>query len=134
VGVLPFAFEHLSDGGATLRGFFESMKTDIREKTVVWIVTRREDKTIRKRDGSPYLDEDGEPLTLGVYHIQGVFSEEVHAVAACRDASYLVGSLAINLALPHAAVEWVGSYFPLRLTPTPTPVPFWRELVQVEQV
>lgn len=130
MGVLPFAFEHLSDGGAALREFFETMETDIREKSVVWVVTRREDRDFRRRDGSPYLDEDGEPLKVGVYHIQGLFSEEDNAVAACRDASYLVGALPINVSLPHDAVEWEGSYFPLRVEDfAPAPVPFWRALL-----
>lgn len=129
MGVLPFATEHLSDGGAALREFFETMKTDIRLKAVVWIVTRREDREFRRRDGSPYLNEDGEPLKVGVYHIQGAFSEEIHAVAACRDPSYLVGSLPLNVSLPHNAVEWVGSYFPLRVEDT-APAPFWLAMLQ----
>lgn len=131
MGVLPFASEHLSDGGAALREFFETMDTDIRKKSVVWVVTRREDRDFRRRDGSPYLDEDGKPLKVGIYHIQGLFSEETHAVAACRDVSYLIGALPLNVSLPHDAVEWEGSYFPLRLAP---PVPFWRELAPVGQV
>lgn len=126
MGLIPFALEDFTDdGGAAVREFLANMETDIREKSVVWVSTRREDRTLRKRDGSPYLNEDGQPLTVGVYHIQGVFTEEGHAVAACRDPSYMVGALALNYSLPHAAVEWVGAYFPLA-PPASAPVPFWK--------
>lgn len=99
------------------------MLTNIQGKSVVWVATRREDRKLLRRDGSPYLDEDGAPLAVGVYHIQGIFTEEGHAVAACRDPSYMVGALPLNYSLPHESIEWTGAYFPLKL-----PVPFWREL------
>lgn len=128
MGLIPFAREDFEDdGGAAVRDFLSLMKTDIREKSVVWVTTRREDRPVRKRDGSPYLDEDGEPLTVGVYHIQGVFSEEANAAAACRDPSYMVGALPLNYSLPHAAIEWQGAYFPLAER-EPAGVPFWKQL------
>lgn len=131
--IVTFSLEDfVDDGGASVRAFLEAMETDIRNLSVVWVATRREDKKILKRDGSPYLDEDGRPLAVGIYHIQGVFTEERHAVAACRDPDYLIGELTLNLSLPHEAVEWVGAYFPLRrrplLPPATAGVPFWRQL------
>jgi hypothetical protein len=124
VGFIPYTLEELEDdGGESLRKFLSLMETDIRDKSVVWVATRREDRKLCRRDGTPYLDEDGAPLTVGAYHIQGIFTEEGHAVAACRDPSYMVGALPLNYTLPHDAIEWVGAYFPLRLN-----VPFWRTL------
>jgi hypothetical protein len=134
VGLIPFALSDFTDdGGAAVREFLAEMETDIREKSVVWVATRREDRTLYKRDGvTAYLNEDGEPLTVGVYHIQGVFTEEGHAVAACRDASYMVGALPLNYSLPHAAVEWLGAYFPLAVKPAA--VPFWKVYEQAATV
>lgn len=121
MGLIPFPLEDAEDdGGASLREFY-AMNTNLEGKSAIWVSTRREDRKIFRRDGSPYLDEDGEPLTVGVYHIQGVFTEEKLAVTACRDPSYMVGSLPLNLSLPHAPVEWSGAYFPLRREPPQLP-------------
>jgi hypothetical protein len=54
----------------------------------------------------------GQTCKRSRYYLQGVFTEEVLAVEACSDASYFVGPLPINSALPHEMVEWRGLYFP----------------------
>lgn len=49
-----------------------------------------------------------------VWDMQGVFLDEASAVAACRDATYFVGPMAVGVSLPHeTAASWVGAYFPL---------------------
>lgn len=121
MGLTPSLDTILPDATGEEGRKFYAMRTDIREKAVVWITTRRADVPFLKRDGSPYLDEDGEPLTVGIYHIQGVFTEENLSVAACRDATYLVGPLPLNLALPHDPVPWPGAYFPLKAVESTKP-------------
>lgn len=52
---------------------------------------------------------DGEP-----WDIQGVFSTEEKAVAACRTPDYFVGPLTLDAELPHEVVpDWPGSYYPM---------------------
>lgn len=113
------------------------MLTNIQGKSLVWVVTRREDRELKRpSDGRPYTGEDGQPLRVGVYHIQGIFSDETKAVAACRDETYLVGPLPLNLSLPHDPVIWFGAYFPLG-TAEPgddSTRPFWHALLQTRTV
>lgn len=63
------------------------------------------------------LDLQAQGIDLGLtrsrYYIQGLFSEEALAIEAAIDASYFVGPLPMNSALPHHTVEWNGLYFPL---------------------
>lgn len=76
------------------------MKLDVRKHDTVWIVMRRE---------NPHS-----------YHIQGVAvatedcgAEEI-AVGMCRDATYFIGPLSVNVSYPEKAFEWKGCYFPLK--------------------
>lgn len=69
-----------------------------RDTGFCWIVGRREPKPDGPSD----------------WYIQGVADREDVAVEMCMDDTYFIGPLPINTALPHARIEWVGSYFPLR--------------------
>jgi hypothetical protein len=47
------------------------------------------------------------------WDIQGVFSSEEKAVAACRHANYFVGPMPLDADLPDALQpEWPGAYYP----------------------
>lgn len=49
----------------------------------------------------------------GNWDIQGVFSSEAKAVAACRTDAYFVGPLTLDAELPHELQrDWPGSYYP----------------------
>ena len=74
------------------------VQTDVRLKTEVWFVGRRE------------LQADGP----SIYHIQGIATDEVIAIAMCRDDTYFIGPLPVNVALPHERCEWPDMYFPLK--------------------
>lgn len=111
----------------------DDMDTDIREKTEVWFVGRRE-STIRRwtikaiklsvedvRDLLKALDERSDmelrdievEVEVGVYHIQGIATSEEVAVEMCRDLGYFIGPIPVNLALPHERCEWPEMYFPI---------------------
>lgn len=47
------------------------------------------------------------------WELQGVFTTQEAATAACRDATYFVGPVAVDQPLPHDRVEWTGAYYPL---------------------
>lgn len=47
------------------------------------------------------------------WDIQGVFSSEALAVAACRSAEYFIGPLALDVALPDESSPWPRAYWPL---------------------
>lgn len=92
------------------------MKLDIRDATEAWIVMRR-------------ADPPEEPTSDGLarYHIQGIAvgtdeqtAEEI-AVAMCRDETYLIGPMPVNVSLPHNRIEWPGLYFPLKETDVSAP-------------
>ena len=96
------------------------MELDIRTKTEVWFVGRRgqtaEILVSKNRDGT--LRESESVLTI--YHIQGLAagadsreSEQI-AISMCRDETYFIGPLPVNLAFPHERCEWPGMYFPLK--------------------
>lgn len=74
----------------------------------VWICARIENTGIRP------VDWLRKKLKVRRWHIQGVFDSEQKACAACADEWYFVGSLPLNVALPHVATEWPGAYFPMR--------------------
>jgi hypothetical protein len=45
--------------------------------------------------------------------IQGIFSTEEKAIAACKNERYFIGPLALDETLPDERMEsWPGSYFP----------------------
>ena len=67
-----------------------------KEKEVVWIVGKQINWYT---EGS-------------VWEIQGVFSNEALAVAACRTPLYFVGPLTLNESLPDETVVWEGCYYP----------------------
>lgn len=73
-------------------------QTDVRDKTEVWFVGRRETRLNRPTG----------------YHIQGIATTETIAIEMCRDASYFIGPLPVNAALPHGRCDWPGMYFPLK--------------------
>lgn len=66
---------------------------------LVWIVGRRAERG----EGMP-----------GDWHIQGAFMNECDAAAICRDDTYFIAPLPINISLPHSRIEWLGLYFPLK--------------------
>lgn len=67
---------------------------------VMWLMGRREPPAAQ---GLP-----------GIWHIQGIFTDEELAKQNCLDENYFIGPLPINVALPHERIEWPGCYFPLR--------------------
>lgn len=49
------------------------------------------------------------------WDFQGVFSDEIGAVGACRDADYFVAPALMNESLQHDTErKWPGAYFPLK--------------------
>ena len=54
----------------------------------------------------------GQYIVNGPWEIQGVFSDEGQAVAACVEDSFFVGPVPFNEALSIEKREWVGSYYP----------------------
>ncbi len=76
------------------------MNLDVRDKTVVYIVFRRE--------------------SANAYHFQGVacavenYTAEEVAIQMCRDETYFIFPCLLNVALPHSIVEAKGCYFPMR--------------------
>jgi hypothetical protein len=47
-----------------------------------------------------------------VWEIQGAFSTEALAVAACRNEAYWVGPLTLDESLPEELIPWPGCYYP----------------------
>lgn len=116
--------------------------TDIRNKTEVWVALRRDGgdaSAERVREAFNLLDEleaylatqpiNDERVAAGLkslrvlreadasyvrYHIQGIATSREIAEAMCRDESYLIGPLPVNVVLQHDRTEWPGAYFPLR--------------------
>lgn len=52
----------------------------------------------------------------GRFEFQGVFSEQVLAIQACRDETYFMGPADLNVQLPHEASEWPGACYPKAAT------------------
>lgn len=48
-----------------------------------------------------------------VWDLQGVFDNELAAEEACQDATYFIGPVPLNAALPHDATAWPGCRYPL---------------------
>lgn len=71
---------------------------------LIWLVGRRAETG------------EGRP---GDWHLQGAFMTEDLAVTMCRDATYFVAPLPINISLPHSRIEWLGLYFPLQTPANP---------------
>lgn len=75
------------------------MKTDVRGHDTVWLCVRR---------AGPHE-----------YHMQGIGVEsegttaEQMAVGMCRDDSYFIYPVKVNIALPEKPVEAAGGYWPL---------------------
>ena len=54
----------------------------------------------------------GQYVVDGQWELQGVFSDEVQAVAACVEDSFFVGPVPFNEALSIEKRAWDGSYYP----------------------
>ena len=67
------------------------------KETFCWVVGRRE-------------ENQNSPVE---WHLQGIATEKKIALEMCRDQTYFVGPLPVNVSLPHDTMEWVGCYFPL---------------------
>lgn len=48
-----------------------------------------------------------------MWNVQGVFTSEELAIAACRDEYYFIGPVVVDESLPDEPVEWPGAYYPL---------------------
>jgi hypothetical protein len=46
------------------------------------------------------------------WDFQGIFSTEELAIAACRDATYIIGPVLLDQVLPHETIPWLGRYYP----------------------
>lgn len=55
--------------------------------------------------GRVVTSEDG-------WEFQGVFSEQVLAIAACKDETYFMGPAVLNEPFPHETTEWEGACYP----------------------
>ncbi len=130
------------------KGAIQMSMTDVRSKTEVYVVLRRDDgdeshdRAVEALSILDLLDQHlaevgntdtalNEALTqlrdlretdsgYARYHIQGIAvgktteeSKQI-AVSMCRDHTYLIGPLPVNVALPHGRTEWPGLEFPLR--------------------
>lgn len=51
-------------------------------------------------------------MTRESWDLQGVFSAESLAAAACVDATFVIGPVMLDEALPYETVDWPGAYFP----------------------
>jgi hypothetical protein len=60
-----------------------------------------------------YLDEHTADHDGIAWELQGVFTTEALAIAACRDNQYFIGPMTLNESLPHNKAEWIGCYYPL---------------------
>jgi len=47
------------------------------------------------------------------WEIQGVFSSEFSALAACKNSNYFIGPVILNKAFPEEGVKWEGCYYPI---------------------
>lgn len=116
--------------------------TDVRNLTEVWVALRRDagDEALeRAQEALGILDQlEGYLAELcktnsevaaaletlkslretdrgySRYHIQGVATTREIAISMCRDETYLIGPLPVNVALPHDRTEWPGLHFPLK--------------------
>lgn len=126
----------------TNTGEIEMALTDVREKTEIWVVLRRDggDETQERAVAAlgildsldQFLSEDPDPdvrVSDGLtqlrklretdtgyarYHIQGIAVTQEIAVSMCRDTTYLIGPLPVNVLLQHDRTEWPGLHFPLK--------------------
>lgn len=124
------------------KGEIEMSLTDIRDKTEVWVALRRDagDESIERAHKAlniidaleRHLVDIGEDDTqikdalsslralrdtdtgYSRYHIQGIATTREIAVSMCRDSTYLIGPLPLNIAFPHVRTEWPGLHFPLK--------------------
>ena len=48
----------------------------------------------------------------GPWHFQGVFSSKKKAIQACRDTTYFMGPVKLDMELPSEEVTWVGLHYP----------------------
>ena len=49
----------------------------------------------------------------GDIHLQGISDTKRAAAAMCRDATYIVAPMPINVLLPERPIEWIGAFRPL---------------------
>ena len=47
-----------------------------------------------------------------VWELQGIFSSEEAAIAACRSSQHFVGPVEVDKRLPERTVDWRGLYYP----------------------
>ena len=52
-------------------------------------------------------------LSADTWQLQGIAVNKSDAVQMCRDATYFIGPVPFNSALPHEQAEWAGCYYPL---------------------
>ena len=57
------------------------------------------------------LEIPGNPSVAATYMI-GVFLDEREAIAACRDATYMIGPVILGASFPDAPMPWPGAYYP----------------------
>jgi hypothetical protein len=50
----------------------------------------------------------------GGWELQGVFSSEEKALAACRGKNDFIGPVRVDVELPRQRLDWVGAYYPRR--------------------
>lgn len=83
---------------------FTGMNLDVRDKTLVYVVFRREPKPNNQK--ADYFFQ-------GVAAASGDKTAEEVAMAMCRDNTYFIFPATVNVALPHKPVVVSGLYFPL---------------------
>lgn len=82
------------------RGEIEAVRTDVRSKTMIWLVFRR--------------------VSAKSYDLMGAWvdtperSGEELAASTCLDETYYIGPFPMNVALPERPVPWKGSYCPVK--------------------
>lgn len=123
-------------------GELEMPLTDVRRATEIWVALRRDegdDLKERAVEALSVLDEldrllsdidcvdapirerlqrlrELREIDTGYvrYHIQGIATTKEIAVSMCRDETYQIGPLPVNVVLAHNRTEWPGLHFPLK--------------------
>lgn len=54
----------------------------------------------------------GRAMSGDAFQFQGIFTSEEKAVAACRDATYFVGTAEVDQELPHEIEKWPEAWYP----------------------
>lgn len=58
-----------------------------------------------------------------IWDLQGVFSTEALAIAACKDDTYFIGPAGVDKVLLDATEDWPGCYYPTDISPDRKPEP-----------